>query len=87
MLGSILLEAKLEPTLVIGGIVNKFNSKILDIDVDDNLSSIMIYKNFKQKFYINLNLSMASSEEERKVNFVYRNFTIDCNLIKNTTIT
>ena len=63
--------------------VNKFNSKILDIDVEDNLSSIMIYKNFKQKFYINLNLSMASSEEERKVNFVYSNFTIECNLIKN----
>jgi predicted dehydrogenase len=63
--------------------VNKFNSKILNIDVDDNLSSIMIYKNFKQKFYLNLNLSMTSLKEERTVNFVYQNFTIDCNLIKN----
>ena len=27
---------------------------------------------------------MASLEEERKINFVYKNFTIDCNLIKNT---
>ena len=36
-----------------------------------------------QKFYINLNLSMASLKEERTVNFVYQNFTIDCNLIKN----
>jgi len=63
--------------------VNKFNSRILDIDVDDNLSSIMTYKNFKQKFYINLNLSIVSLKEERTVNFVYQNFTIDCNLIKN----
>ena len=59
--------------------VNKFNSKILDIDVEDNLSSIMLYNNF----YINLGLSMASIKEERTVNFIYQNFTIDCDLIKN----
>ena len=63
---------------------SKINSKVIDIETEEEFSSLMIFKNRNYKFNLSLKISLSNFFEERGFKIFLEKASLTVDLIKNT---